>query len=139
MLLTSAVFPHTASAGEWKLLELSEAKLNYKYFVHPGRDPLFSPNAPQKEELNLHVNTHVARVFYWDNIVHAKTNDAQYHVVGWNLKLGMHLHRYLDVQYEHFSRHLLDEKGPSKFPVEDSIGVVLYLYRPASPSRVVLK
>jgi hypothetical protein len=130
LLLALVAFPRASMAdGAWKLLSLRETKLNYKYFVHPGRDPLFTDSS-QKEELNLSVNTDLLSVFYWDNTVHAKTNDAQYHVVGWNIHLGVHVCRYLDVQYEHFSKHLLDSSLPyMKFPVEDSVGVNLYLYR----------
>ncbi len=140
ILLASLSLGQEALAGEWTLLEMRETKLNYKYFVHPGRDPLFT-SSHQKEELNLSVNTNMLGVFYWDNTVHAKTDDAQYRVVGWNIKLGVHLHPRLDIQYEHFSRHLLDSKHPTMggFPVEDSVGVNLYLYRAPAAQRSILE
>jgi hypothetical protein len=129
-----------AEAGSpWKLIELRESYINYKYFVHPGRDPLFT-DLPHKEELNLHVNTDILRYMYWDNMVHSMTDASQYRVVGLNTKLGVRLSGILDVQFEHFSKHMLDTVHPwmRGFPVEDSVGINLYLYRPDKPRSSLL-
>jgi hypothetical protein len=121
--------------AEWHLIELDEVSINYKNFMDGGRNPYFYDSVP-KEEVNYQINTTVAKHFYWNTKLHSMTNDAQYYMAGLNLKLGFSLTDWLDVQYEHFSRHVLDHTYPhQKFGVEDSVGIVLFLYRKAPPTR----
>jgi hypothetical protein len=119
-----------ATDGSFDVIKLRDVSLEYKRFVHPGRDPLFTQQLPHKEELNLHMDTDVLVYGFWNNTVHAMTDDAQYRVVGWKFQFGLHVTPYLDVQYSHFSKHLLDREGlPGGFPVEDSVGFHLYIWR----------
>ena len=53
------------------------------------------------------------------------------------MKLGIRLGRGLDIEYEHHSQHLLDSTYPyQRFPVEDSIGVKLHLFRNSSHDTI---
>lgn len=133
-----------AEASEWHLLELQDVYANYKQFLPGGRDPLITenglPGRLMDKELNLHVDMDVLKYGYWHNMVHSMTDEdvnghGQFRLVGWNFQLGVHLGSYLDVQYEHFSQHLLDASLPYGFPVQDSIGIVLHLYRGPSSER----
>lgn len=116
-------------ASEVDGFKLDEVSINYKRFIGETRHPLFL-HSKQKEEVNLNLNTTVLNVFYFNNTVHSQTDSSQYKVVGWNLFLGARVFRSLDLQVEHFSKHLLDESySVMRFPVENSIGFKWYLYR----------
>lgn len=129
-------------AHAWELIEMQDVYVNYKQFLPGGRDPLITgngiPGQLMDRELNLHMDMDVLRVGYWHNMVHSMTakdkdGGGQFRVVGWNTQVGVHLCTYLDVQYEHYSQHMLDGTLPNGFPVQDSVGIVLHLYRgPAS-------
>ncbi len=137
-LVVLAASNKCAHGRDFKLLELRETSLNYKYFVHPGRDPLFI-NEHHKEELNLHLNLDVFKYLFINNMVHSKTSPSQYRVVGLNSKIGVHVTKHVDIQYEHFSKHLLDKKHEymNKFPVEDSIGINLIFYTNDLPKNSI--
>lgn len=108
---------------------LDEVSINYKNFIGETRHPLFL-HSKQKEEVNLNLNTTFVNVFYFNNTIHSQTDSSQYKVVGWNLFLGARVFRSLDLQVEHFSKHLLDESySVMRFPVENSVGFTWYLYR----------
>lgn len=119
-----------AEATDWHLIDLKELNVNYKRFVSDGRDPLIYPYV-HKEAINLDVNMDLFNVFYWDNRILSVTDDAQYRGVGLNVKLGLRITQSLSLQYEHLSQHVLDDKVQrmDKFPVEDSIGLVLKIYQ----------
>ncbi len=134
----AATLARMAEAGEWKVLELDAVNVNYKQFTPGGRDPLISSNGLEgrylDKELNLTVNSNLFKYGYWNNMVHSMTDQdldgrGQFRLVGWNMKLGVHLGPYLDVQYEHFSKHILDAPYAPGFPVQDSVGIVIHLYR----------
>jgi hypothetical protein len=116
-----------ANADDWKLLELDEASVNYKSFHPNNHAPLF--DGPQKERVTLNLDADVAKFFFFNNKVHGTTTSAQYHLIGWNFQIGARVSKYVDVQYEHHSQHLLDRPAPGHFPVEDSIGFTLIFFR----------
>jgi hypothetical protein len=130
-----------SDAAEWHVIDLDGVYVNYKQFMPGGRDPLVTENGlghHMDKELNLHFDSTILKYGYWNNMVHSMTDEdvnghGQFRVVGWNFQLGAHLCKYLDVQYEHYSQHLMDAQLPYGFPVQDSVGIVLHLYRsPAS-------
>ncbi len=126
-----------ATCANADVLELRDVALQYKHFVDAGRDPML--DAPQKDEYNLALNMDLLGAGYWNNRVHTKTDPAQFRVVGWELQIGAHLSNSFDVFYNHHSQHLLDKVGPNGFPVEDSIGVNIYLYHSRSPKGAVFE
>ncbi len=117
----------TSQAAE--LVSLDETSIHYKRFVPNGRNPYFL-TMPPKEELNFQINFSALKVCYVNTKLHAMTNSAQYHLVGLNAVIGARITKGIHVQYEHFSKHLLDTTYPyQKFGVEDSIGVKFFLYQ----------
>lgn len=136
--IMATVLSLRAQADEFKPIEMQDVYVNYKQFFQGGRDPLITNNGLDgrllDKELNLHFDMDVLKYGYWHNMVHSMTDQderghGQFRVVGWNFQAGVHLGSYLDVQYEHYSQHLLDASLPYAFPVQDSIGIVLHLYR----------
>lgn len=129
ILLCSALLSSSALAEEdWKPVQLKEVYINYKNFMY-ARDPLFYNSVP-KTEINFNINTDFLEILYFNNKLHTMTNYKQFYVVGWNFFVGMHLGDYVDVQYEHYSKHLLDDKHPyAPFPFEDSVGINIHLYK----------
>lgn len=133
-LLTFLAAVNSASASEFKLLDFQEASLNYKKFLGARHWLVTSP----QNELNLTLNTNFLHFLFWNNRVHSITDEANFAYVGWNYFLGIRVTRFLDVQYEHFSAHLLDGRSRDGwYPVEDSIGFKLFLYRDKSSGPAV--
>jgi hypothetical protein len=126
-------------ADAFDIIKLDSLSVEYRKIDKSARDPLFYNSTP-KESVDLVMNMDILRYFFWDNRVHSMTNSAKYEMVGWNPTLGLRLLETksgvgLEVLYEHYSKHLLDDVYPyQKFPVQDSIGFNLYIYR-ARPGR----
>jgi hypothetical protein len=129
---------NAVGSDTFKLGELEEVSAQYKHFYPGARDPLFYNSNP-KEELNLTVNTTLLHYLFWNNRIHSMTNASQYYVVGWNLQLGVRLTPFLELGYDHFSKHLLDDKLPNqRFPVTDAYFLNLYLYRAKHRGEAIL-
>lgn len=141
LLIVSGFFAAACNAREFSLIELEEVKITYMSFFPGGRDPLISynglPDRSPGKQLDLRIDTTVANYFYWTNTVHSLTDqyastghEGQFRVVGLNMILGLRVASFLDIYYYHFSKHLLDAVyAPGGFPVVDSIGFNLYLFR----------
>jgi hypothetical protein len=115
-------------AREIKLLELDEVSIGYRSYIF-ARDPLFVDTTPN-EQLNSTVNFRLMNYIFVNTFVHGTTNKMQYKRVGLLVELGVHLFDFMDLSYTHHSQHLLDSKYPYMgFPVEDSVGIRLILYR----------
>jgi hypothetical protein len=129
-----------AHATGWQLIELNEARLYWQHFIDEGRDELIFPRV-HREALNLSVDMDVLSFFYWDNTVLSVTDESQFRGVGLHSKVGMRLTPWLSVQYDHTSKHVLDGQHSSlpSFPVYDSIGVLIQLYRSKSDRRSVIE
>ena len=123
-----------------KVLELEEASITLNQFLPGGSYPLITENGLSNraldKELNLNLNMSVFKYGFWDNRIHSMTDSGtngdrgQFRLIGWNFKLGVHLGKRFDIYYEHFSQHLLDAQFKwGRFPVQDSIGIKLILYR----------
>ncbi len=136
-------------AREFKLIELRETTIAYRSFLPGGSDASITDNGLSNktlgEEVNLHVNVDFARYFYLNNRVHGTTDkDAttgeggQFRMIGWNYSLGVRLSSYLNVEYEHHSQHALDHTLPRHFPLEDSIGFKLFIYKAHGDSHTIL-
>jgi hypothetical protein len=117
--------------------------LTGKQFMPNGFSPYMVDGPTLNKELDLHFNAKVLKVGYFDNMVWSLVDQSQFRWVGWNYKLGVHTLPFLDVEYEHFSRHILDAKDPfqthfsARYPVEDSINVNLYLLRPTGTDSLL--
>jgi hypothetical protein len=129
LLCGVALYMSDADAGENGFIQIDELSVNYKHYHEGSRHPLFT-DSQLKEGVDLTMNTDLLlRTFFWDNLVHSNTDDAQYRHIGWQFKFGTHVTSFLNIQYEHHSQHLLDTSYPyMKFPVEDSLGFTLYIY-----------
>lgn len=132
LLLLSFALPNSAAASQWKLIDFQEASINYKGFTG-ARHPLLED---VRNELNLTLNTNFLHAFFFNNKVHSITDSQNFALVGWNFFVGVRVTKWLDIQYEHYSRHVLDRQyRDGWFPYEDSIGIRLYLFR--SDSQVI--
>lgn len=115
--------------------ELREASINYKYFHASGRDPYLYRHK-LKEGLSLNLDIDLGKGFFWDSLIETKTDPGSYRYIGYNFKLGFRLIPSLDIQYEHFSKHLMEDKYPHMgFPVEDSLGLKWRVFTRPEPRR----
>ncbi len=133
---------------EFHLLELKDATIEYKSFFPGGYRQTLNGNGIDDrtlgKEVILYLNTDIGKYFFWDNRIHGGTDEVvgpdgqgtgkgQFRDVGWEFKFGVRPASFLTVLYTHHSQHVLDQKMPGRFPVEDSIGFQLHLYRDSTP------
>lgn len=130
MILTSllAIIGLT-NAYAVELVEPRDIYLDYKHYNQSARNPLIL-NGPERDALELHLNSNLAHYFFWDNTVHGTTDSGGYRLIGLIMELGVRIHPNIELEYYHHSQHLLDSVYPySKFPVEDAFQVNIYFYR----------
>lgn len=112
-------------------IELRSLAVHYQWFDSSNRIPDLD-GFKAKEGLALSMETDLFWRFYWNSSIMSLTDAGQYRLVGLNMHLGARVTDSLSVEYEHFSKHLLDHGDggypAGKFPVQDSVGVVWTLY-----------
>lgn len=108
-----------------------ETMITAEKFTPGGRAQILPNQDEPGSRMTLESNTDLFKYSYWDNRIWGMTNESKFAAVGWEYNLGVRLSSQINVFYRHHSQHMLDEKfGPNKgFPVEDSLGVTIYLYR----------
>jgi hypothetical protein len=118
----------TAEAGEHgDILKLRSLNIKYNNYFDGSRHPIVT--SQPKEALSINLDTDFLEYFFFNNKVHAVTDNGQYRLVGWNSLIGFRPFESLDVFYEHHSQHLLDTQGERKFPSEDSWGITIHIFR----------
>lgn len=137
-LSTFLILTSDAHASNWKLIELREASLSVRHFLPGAYDPLVNeigvPNRELDKGIDLNLNSDFLKFFYFNNVVHTRTDrgtdgsGGQFRTVGWNYHLGARVSPWLSVEYEHHSQHIMDATR-SRVPLEDSLGFKLFLFR----------
>lgn len=122
-----------------KLVELDEVSVE-AYDIISKRDHYF-PGMKHKDwgaGANFIIKNHFAEYLYWNNRFHLSSNQTQIKHVGWEFTFGLHLiPDALDVFYFHHSEHTAEEepievfegKRYRQFPVQDFIGLKLYIFK----------
>lgn len=115
-----------------RAIELRSLAVHYQWFDSSNRIPDLD-GFKAKEGLALSMETDLFWRFYWNTSIVSLTDPGQYRLVGLNMHLGARVTESLSVEYEHFSKHLLDHGDAGypagKFPVQDSLGFVWVIYR----------
>lgn len=135
-------FSYITNADE--TIKLEEIKISYKGYFDGTYEPLINQNGMGNrnlaKELSLYVDNTLFKYGYFNNQVLSYTDkDAimgdgeRFRLVGWSFELGVHLWSSqtngVDIYYNHFSKHYLDYQSPYRYPVSNSIGINIYLYK----------
>lgn len=137
-LIIILILSNTCLANDF--IQLQEVKIGFMNFFPGGRDAMINNNGLTDKEpaqqLDLNINTNIYKWGYFNSLVHSLTDRdtitgaSQFRLVGLNLELGVRINKYIDVFYWHYSSHLLDTKYYwGGYPLLDSVGVHIYLYR----------
>lgn len=140
-----------AEASDFQLVELKDVTIGYKSFFPGSYQPQLAqsgiPNRTLGKELNLNLGIDLLRYAYFNSRVHGTTDEiiengkstgkGQFREVGWNFQLGIRPHALFSIEYEHHSQHMLDWQSPTRFPVEDSIGIKVFIYKSKEPSETI--
>lgn len=82
-------------------------------------------------EFDLSIFKHV----YWKNKIHGETAYSKFMGIGWEYDLGIHAGKYVDIFWQHHSRHSLDVSQPYyysretfrlsriQYPMRDAFGI----------------
>lgn len=133
-LVVIATLFNTASAAEWRLLDVERLDVEYHKLNPNNRDP-YAPDYTGKwaDRAALKWDISILNYGYWRNNVHTETlQSGIVKTVGWEWEAGLSLGEYLEVFHYHHSRHIMDEPpqradhfpgARNQFPVEDSYGI----------------
>lgn len=130
------------------VLGVDSLALTYKQFLPGGNDPLITgphlQNRTLDKEVALELNTTVFDYGYMNHWIHSMTDKdvhsgkGQFRTVGWRFELGVRLSESTaDIFYSHHSQHTLDVTSAFGFPVQDAIGIRLYLLPPKRRTGVL--
>jgi len=109
--------------------EIRDLSLEYRIFQQGSILHELPGNFEPRGELNLDFELQVLGPIVWRNRVHSLIDQSQFRLVGWNFALGLEITSWLEINWEHFSKHLLDAAYPDRhFPVQDSVGVRIRLF-----------
>jgi hypothetical protein len=130
----------TTAQAQYRLLDVDHLDMEVAKFGC-NRDPI----VPEIEcndwrgRVSLNADLRLMEYAYFKNEIHGEGTDAAFKTMGWHFELGLRLSKYIDVFYEHHSRHALDQGNAThisydgrysikKFPVEDSYGLRFTFY-----------
>lgn len=115
------------------MFETREVFMTVKNYTPNSHSPFMTDGSTLNKGLNLTIQTDFLKYLYSKNVVWSLADQHQFRWIGWNYNLGARILPFLEVEYEHFSKHILDKEYPYKnqgrFPVEDSVNVNFYFYR----------
>lgn len=137
MFLCTISFNKTCKADEY--VDLRELSVTGKSYLPNGYNPLMPEGSQLNKGLNVNMKVDFLTNFYWNNMIWSLTDQHQFRWVGLNTQAGVRILPYISLEYEHFSKHILEKefqfKEQGRFPVEDSINVIFYLHRSGKEER----
>lgn len=112
-------------------VEIRDLSLEYRQFQEGSILHELPDQFAARGELNLDLDMRLVGPLFWRNRVHSLIDQSQFRLIGWNFVLGWEVTDWLELNWEHFSRHLLDAQYPNRhFPVEDSLGLRIRFVTP---------
>lgn len=129
LIIWSKLLVSTTNAGEFKILDLNELSLDFKFYQSGSRNLLIYPDVP-KEGMNIDIKIDVLKFMYLDSQILTLTSGNQFKGAGLETRFGMRVTPWLETGIWHRSAHVLD--GTHSFmpyPTEDSLQVKIYLFR----------
>ena len=132
------LFTNSAFGGDYRLVDLQEVSVD-SYRILGKRDPYFPEMGLEdwKAGADFIIKADLFKYAYWNNRLHMASDQSQIRHVGLESEFGFHLlPKTFDFYYYHHSQHVT-ERAPQEFfegrrhqfPVEDEIGVRLYLFK----------
>jgi len=74
-------------------------------------------------DLNLGLDLELPASFYYNNMVTSTTDDNQFRFVGYRFEVGVRPFSGIDLYFQHFSGHALDQMYIEDFPQRNKIGI----------------
>jgi len=110
-----------------------------EYSLLQDRPVIFEEEGINSEEehwthrINLGVDYNIYRSgplrLYWDQDIAGYSTRKQYRKMYWDWELGASFHKRLDIFWHHRSEHGLETADDKRYPLEDIMGIRVYLYR----------
>ena len=88
---------------------------NREYYLRDRRDATY--------DVNLGLDLELPQTVYYNNKVTSITDSNQFRFIGLDFEVGMRPFEGIDVYFQHFSGHALDESYPEQFPQRNKIGI----------------
>jgi hypothetical protein len=74
-------------------------------------------------DLNLGLDLEMPASIYFNNKITSITDDSQFRFVGYNFEIGAEPIKGIEVYFEHFSGHALDQTYVNDFPQFNKVGI----------------
>jgi hypothetical protein len=102
--------------------EVTQLSLELKRMPYQ-REPFFPDQTEWGHEVALHWDVRLGR-FFLENETWGQTYDSVFKYMGWQYNMGLTVTPWLDLVWDHHSRHALDA-DMGRFPVSDAYGIRL--------------
>jgi hypothetical protein len=76
-----------------------------------------------KYDLNLGLDLELPASFYYNNMVTSTTDSNQFRFVGYEFEVGTRPFNGVDIYFQHFSGHALDQMYVDDFPQRNAFGI----------------
>ena len=133
-ILIGLIFIFSSTNIFSKSLGLDKVYFETEKHVFSNRD-YYLPNYEQpRYGLNLGIEFEFNEHFYNDIKVLSRTGERQFRFVGLETETGIHLGKYVDIYFRHFSGHALDadyldNRPYTRFPEANVFGIRLTVYK----------
>lgn len=91
--------------------------------VSVNREYYLRDEKSARYDLNLGLDLEFSKSFYYDNKVISTTDSNQFRFVGYQFEVGAKPFDGVDLYFQHFSGHALDEQYDRDFPQHNKIGI----------------
>jgi hypothetical protein len=98
--------------------------------VLTNRDYFLNENRIPHNDLNLGLDLDLPATLYYNNKVNSIVDTNQFRYIGYTFELGARPFKGIEVYFQHFSGHALDETFDYRgFPQFNKVGVRFYLWK----------
>ena len=140
-MLLAALISSPIAQADFHPYELKEVYIDYRHQTSVGYDPVLQltgdNNISLNNKLDLHINSKLFEVFYWENMLNSTSDQGQFRVIGWEYALGVQVFPWLRAGWYHHSQHLLDKFNVQHFPLENAIQIQIWLYQNNKPLALI--
>lgn len=139
-IMATMILLSSGAQAQYKLLDVDVVNMQFAQFAC-NRDPIIPELSCNdwRGRAEINADLRVLEYLYWKNSIHGEGTNSAFKTMGWHFELGINVSKYIDIFYEHHSRHVLDQGNAThfshdgmsrmtRFPVEDSYGVRFKFY-----------
>lgn len=118
-----SIFNECRATSLSTLVEVEDLYIETEKRILANREFYLVNQHEARYDVNLGMNFQLPYTLYFNNKVNTITDHSQFRFVGYTFETGIEPFKGIEVYYQHFSGHGLDESFPQDFPQYNKIGI----------------